>query len=258
MHRPRKRFGQHFLKDENIIHQIIHALSPKSSDVIIEIGPGQGALTFPLLAQSQKMIAIEIDRDLVERFKKWTANNPTLTIIQADVLAVDFSSLPPHQKIVGNLPYNISTPLLFHLLKYKTVIDEMIFMLQKEVVDRLCAEVNTRDYGRLSIMLQRDFDIEWLFDVPPSAFHPAPEVDSAVVRLIPKVAKPLLDYALFSAIVREAFQYRRKTLRHALGRFFTEARLEKNGVSPKARPAELTLQQYEILADDLAREQNDV
>ncbi len=258
MHRPRKRFGQHFLHDQNIIHGIIDALSPKTNDVIIEIGPGKGALTFPLLERHPNLIALEIDRDLIESLKRTIKHYPQFQIIQTDVLDFDFASLPAHQKIVGNLPYNISTPLLFHLLNYKNSIDEMIFMLQKEVVERMCAEINTPDYGRLSIMLQRDFDIEWLFDVPPSAFNPPPQVDSAVVRLMPKEATKLVDYTLFSDIVREAFQYRRKTLRHALGRYFTEADLEKNGISAKSRPGELSLHDFEKLANYLASERKHV
>ena len=258
MHKPRKRFGQHFLHDENIIHRMIDSLSPKPSDVIIEIGPGKGALTFPLLMQHPNLIAIEIDRDLVERLTRMTKSYTQFNVIQSDVLNFDFSSLPPHQKIIGNLPYNISTPLLFHLLHYKDFIKEMMFMLQKEVVDRMCADVNTPDYGRLSIMLQRDFETECLFDVPNTAFEPPPKVESAVIRLMPKSAAKLLDYTLFSDIVREAFQYRRKTLRHALGRYFTEADLEKNGISSKSRPAELTLHDFEKLANYLATEQRHV
>ncbi|MDX2163786.1 MAG: 16S rRNA (adenine(1518)-N(6)/adenine(1519)-N(6))-dimethyltransferase RsmA [Gammaproteobacteria bacterium] len=258
MHKPRKRFGQHFLHDQNIIHRMIDTLSPTSSDVIIEIGPGKGALTFSLLMQHPNLIAIEIDRDLVERLMRMTKSYSNFTLIQSDVLNFDFSTLPPNQKIIGNLPYNISTPLLFHLLEYKNSIRELIFMLQKEVVERMCAEVNTPDYGRLSIMLQRDFEIESLFDVPNTAFDPPPQVESAVVRLMPKSATKLLDYTLFSDIVREAFQYRRKTLRHALGRFFSEADLEKNGISSKSRPAELTLHDFEKLANYLVTEQRHV
>jgi 16S rRNA (adenine1518-N6/adenine1519-N6)-dimethyltransferase len=254
MPKPRKRFGQNFLHDEGIIHQIVNAVSPHKKDVIIEIGPGKGALTYPLLALHSHLIAIEIDRDLINSLKRTATYYPDFQLIQADVLEFDFSSLPGNLKIVGNLPYNISTPLLFHLLKFKGQISEMIFMLQKEMVDRICAEPNTPDYGRLSVMLQHDFDAECLFEVPNAAFMPAPKVESAVVRLIPKVAAPILDYAVFSDIVREAFQYRRKTLRHALGKYFTETLLEKAGISSKARPGELTVQNFEALSNCLVTE----
>lgn len=254
MTKPRKRFGQHFLHDDAIIHHIIDAVTPRKGDVIVEIGPGKGALTFPLLSVHPNLIAIEIDRDLIASLKRSTAYYKEFQLIQADVLEFDFSSLPTNLKIIGNLPYNISTPLLFHLLPYKKNITEMVFMLQKEMVDRICAEPNTPDYGRLSVMLQHDFEVECLFDVPNTAFNPPPKVESAVVRLIPKEAAPILDYDIFGHIVREAFQYRRKTLRHALQKYFTEAMLENCGISPKCRPGELTLQAFEKLSNYLVSE----
>jgi len=254
MTKPRKRFGQHFLNDDGIIHQIIDAVSPRKKDTIVEIGPGKGALTFPLLSVHPALIAIEIDRDLINSLKRSTAYYKSFRLIQADVLDFDFLSLPPNLKIIGNLPYNISTPLLFYLLNFKSHISEMVFMLQKEMVDRICAEPNTADYGRLSVMLQHDFEAELLFDVPPTAFNPPPKVESAVIRLIPKVPAPILDYAIFSDIVREAFQYRRKTLRHALGKYFTESMLESCSISPKSRPGELSVQDFEKLSNFLASE----
>jgi 16S rRNA (adenine1518-N6/adenine1519-N6)-dimethyltransferase len=159
----RKRFGQHFLTDEGIIHQIVDAVSPRKNDVIVEIGPGKGALTFPLLSIHPNLIAIEIDRDLIASLKRSTNYYKNFELIQADVLEFDFLSLPAGLKIIGNLPYNISTPLLFYLLNFKAHISEMVFMLQREMVDRICAEPNTPDYGRLSVMLQHDFDAELLF-----------------------------------------------------------------------------------------------
>ncbi|HEV2613816.1 MAG TPA: 16S rRNA (adenine(1518)-N(6)/adenine(1519)-N(6))-dimethyltransferase RsmA [Gammaproteobacteria bacterium] len=254
MLRARKRFGQHFLHDENIIHQIIAAVSPRKQDTIVEIGPGKGALTFPLLALHPNLIALEIDRDLINSLKRSSSYYKEFELIQTDVLEFDFSSLPKGLKIIGNLPYNISTTLLFHLLNFKDHIFEMVFMLQKEMVDRICAEPNTPDYGRLSVMIQHDFDAECLFDVPNTAFMPPPQVESAVIRLIPKAAAPILDYAAFSDVVREAFQYRRKTLRHALGRYFTEPMLDHCGISSKSRPGELTLQDFEKLANYLVTE----
>lgn len=259
MFKARKRFGQHFLHDQNIIHQIIEAVTPRSHDNIVEIGPGKGALTFLLLGLLKnidfKFSAIELDRDLFASLKRSTSQYKNFKLIQADALDFNFADLIENThkktgglKIVGNLPYNISTPLLFHLLEFKSCISEMVFMLQKEVVDRICAEPNTPDYGRLSVMLQHDFDVESLFDVPNTAFIPPPKVESAVVRLIPKDVTRQFDYKVFSDIVREAFQHRRKTLRHALSKFFTESQLEALGISSKRRAGELSVQDFEKLA----------
>jgi 16S rRNA (adenine1518-N6/adenine1519-N6)-dimethyltransferase len=257
MHQPRKRFGQHFLRDQQVIDQILQTLMPKPEDNIIEIGPGLGALTIPLLHQHSPLQVVEIDRNVVPELLARSRGIGQLTIHQQDVLETDFKVLAAGKKcrIVGNLPYNISTPLLFHLQSQKAVIQDMLFMLQQEVVDRLAASVNTSDYGRLSIMLQVDFAITPLFIVPPQAFSPPPRVHSAMVRLVPysveKYGK-ILHKSLFSDIVREAFQYRRKTIRNALAKYFTPAMLEQCQLDPQQRPAELAIEDYVRLANHLA------
>jgi len=245
MHKPRKRFGQNFLKDDAIIEKLLNYIAPKPTDHIVEIGPGLGALTFPLLEKHPTLMAIEIDRDLVKLLKNKTA----LNLFEADALNFDFSNLPAPLKIIGNLPYNISTPLLFHLLNYKDHIQNMIFMLQKEVVDRLTAIPGNKNYGRLSVMIQYDFTVNFLFDVPPQAFSPSPAVDSAVVQLIPKVSAPLTNRDLFAGLVKEAFQYRRKTLRNALKNHFSVP----EGLIDLSRRAEtLSVEEYVKLANDLS------
>jgi len=218
MHTPRKRFGQNFLIDDGIIHAIVNAIHPQPTDIVVEIGPGLGALTQPLLERLPHLYAIELDRDIVARLqRRWPAER--LTVHSCDALKFDFAQLGHDLRIVGNLPYNISTPLLFHLMDFAAHIRDMTFMLQKEVVERMVAEPSTPDFGRLSIMLQRRFHLEWLLDVPPTAFDPPPKVDSAVVRLIPKAPAEIvtLDEALFSRVVATAFSQRRKTLRNTLG-----------------------------------------
>ena len=217
---PRKRFGQHFLRDANIINRIITALAPKPHDHLIEIGPGQGALTFPMLKQVPILVAIELDRDLAA-FLQANSKGEALKIYSTDALTFDFSSLKQDERklrIFGNLPYNISTPLIFHLLDFSNIITDMLFMVQKEVADRLAAMPHTSDYGRLSVMVQYHCQVERLFDVPPSAFYPPPQVQSSVVRLIPYFPVPYLvkDEFLFRTIVKQAFSQRRKTLRNSL------------------------------------------
>ena len=266
MLKPRKRFGQHFLIDPWIIQKIIESLSLQKNDTVIEIGPGRGALTFPLLELLESLkidcnvMAVEIDRDLVKYLTEKIKNNnlKNIAIVNQDILKTDFTVLYNINnnplKIIGNLPYNISTPVLFHLLHYKQNISELVFMLQKEVVSRICAQCNTPNYGRLSVMIQHYFEVEWLFDVPHTAFDPPPKVESAVLRLIPKpdskkLSKKLFNEGLFSNIVREAFQYRRKTLRHGLQKYFTEQALLECGISPKCRPGELSVQDFEKLTE---------
>ena len=217
-HRTRKRFGQHFLADPGVIDSIICAIRPSATDVIVEIGPGQGAITTSLATAAGSLHAIELDRDLAARLQVQYAKEPGVTIHVADALSFDFGSLGDRLRIVGNLPYNISTPLLFHLLAYRDRIVDMHFMLQKEVVDRMAAPPGSKAYGRLSIMLGCHFDIEALFDVDRLAFSPPPEVTSAVARLspLPSQTYDIDDEALLSRLVATAFSQRRKTIRNAL------------------------------------------
>lgn len=219
-HRPRKRFGQNFLSDANTIHNIISAIGAVESDQVIEIGPGLGALTGPLLACCPTLIAVEIDRDLSDILRKRYADQTEFKLHCGDALQTDFASLGHQQplRIVGNLPYNISTPVLFHLLTFGSLIIDMHFMLQKEVVDRLAAIPGSKNYGRLSLMTQYHCQVDALFEVPPSAFKPPPKVDSMFVRLTPYTTPPYQadDPALFARLVKQCFQYRRKTLRNSL------------------------------------------
>jgi 16S rRNA (adenine1518-N6/adenine1519-N6)-dimethyltransferase len=213
--KTRKRFGQHFLHDPGVLKRIVEAIDPARGDVVVEIGPGEGALTRPLLGRLDRLTAIEIDRDLIARLvEAFPADR--LTVISADALEHDFSAYPPGTRIVGNLPYNISTPILFRLARYADRVRDMHFMLQREVVERMVAGHSTPAYGRLSVMLQVRFAMKKLFNVAPGAFRPPPKVESALVRLVPLAEKPDCDEALFEKIVREAFSARRKTLRNAL------------------------------------------
>jgi 16S rRNA (adenine1518-N6/adenine1519-N6)-dimethyltransferase len=222
-HLPRKRFGQHFLVDPAVIAAIVEAIAPRPRDVMVEIGPGLGAMTKPLLARVGKLHVIELDRDIVLRLEHEypaTGDSKTgLTVHSGDALQFDFSVFPQGFRLAGNLPYNISTPLLFHLLQFSAHIRDMHFMLQKEVVERMVAAPSTPAYGRLSVMLQLHFDMHNLFEVPPEAFDPPPKVDSAIVRMLPLAqAQPEgFDPALFSKVVMAAFGQRRKTLRNSLG-----------------------------------------
>lgn len=246
---PRKRFGQHFLHDKAIIKKIVEAIDPLPSDCIVEIGPGQGALTLPVLRKTGKLTAIELDRDLIPALTLRCANHGLLTLYQADALTFDFNTLSKEMqplRIIGNLPYNISTPLLFHLLQYATNIKDMHFMLQKEVVQRLAAKPREEGYGRLSVMIQYHAEVFALFDIPPTAFYPPPSVQSAMVRLVPHIntIEPAQDYPLFSDIVRTAFSHRRKTLRNALKNNMTPADWEGVQVDPRLRPEELAVSDY--------------
>ncbi len=258
-HIPRKRFGQNFLQDQGVIADILNAVSPEGGDVFVEIGPGLAALTRPLLARINHLHAVEIDRDIVA----WLTENfsaDQLTIHNVDALAFDFGELAGeiapggHIRLIGNLPYNISTPLLFHLARFGSVISDMHFMLQKEVVDRMVAEPGTGDYGRLSIMLQYRFVMDRVLDVPPDAFNPPPKVDSAVVRMIPwpQLPYPARDESLLEEVVQTAFAQRRKTLRNNLKGVASDAELESLGIDPGCRAENVTVAQYVALANHLS------
>ena len=221
-HIARKRFGQHFLTDASVLGAIVDVIDPRPGQALVEIGPGLGAMTKPLVAASGRLTVIELDRDLAARLRK----RSELTVIEADVLKVDFAALATQAgqslRIVGNLPYNISTPILFHLLEAVDHVLDQHFMLQKEVVDRMAAGPGKKDYGRLSVMLQWRYAIESVLDVPPTAFEPPPRVDSAVVRMLPLPAPAGVDAALLGELVQVAFSQRRKLLRHTLGRWLEE------------------------------------
>lgn len=253
-HIPRKRFGQNFLQDAGVIRDIVDAIHPQAGEVVIEIGPGLGALTRPLLERAGHLHVVEIDRDIIAKLKhEFPADK--LEIHEGDALKFDFGSVAPRMKIVGNLPYNISTPLLFHLAEYSSQVAEMHFMLQKEVVERMVAEPGTTDYGRLTVMLQYRFYMENVLHVPPGAFWPPPKVDSAVVRMIPApgahgVAK---DLALLEKVVAQAFGQRRKTLRNNLKGLIDDEGLAALGIDPGLRPENLSVAQYVNLANLLAQ-----
>ena len=241
MLRSRKRFGQHFLHDPGVLQRIVAAIAPASGDAIVEIGPGEGALTRPLLERIGHLTAIEIDRDLAARLAG-EFSSQRLSVVTADVLDFDFSALPPGLRIVGNLPYNISTPILFHLARYAGRLRDLHFMLQREVVQRMVAKHSTPDYGRLSVMLQTRFRMQKLFNVAPGAFRPPPKVESAVVRLVPIAEQPDWNQAVLEKIVREAFSARRKTLRNALP--LKPGDYEELRIDPKLRPENLSPANY--------------
>jgi len=255
-HVPRKRFGQHFLRDPGILARIVAAIAPKPADRIVEIGPGEGALTLPLLRKAGHLTAIELDRDLIEPLRAKAQDIGALTIISADALTVNFSALAANAKIrlVGNLPYNISTPILFHCLEHAGAIDDMHFMLQKEVVDRMAAAPGGKIYGRLSVMLQLRCRVEPLLHVPPGAFRPPPKVDSAVVRLVPLPAHelPNVDFAIIEKLVRAAFGQRRKTLSNALSEYASADEIGAAGLDSRARAEQLAPDAYVALARVLA------
>lgn len=250
-HTARKRFGQHFLSDDGIIHRIVEAIDPRPGDALVEIGPGLGALTNPLAERVDRLTVIELDRDLAARL----ARRPELDVVQADVLQVDFAELSARLqrplRVVGNLPYNISTPILFHLLEAVDRVQDQHFMLQKEVVDRMAAGPGGKDYGRLSVMLQWRYDIEPVLDVPPEAFEPPPRVDSAVVRMTPLRAPAAIDAALLGELVAAAFSQRRKLLRHSLGRWL-EAKAFGGTFDLQRRAEEVPVAEYLSLARELA------
>lgn len=250
-HAPRKRFGQHFLTDTSVLDAIVRAIDPRPGEALVEIGPGLGALTDPLVSRCERLTVIELDRDLAARLRKRTE----LQVIEADVLTVDFSALARERgqrlRVVGNLPYNISSPIAFHLLAHVGSIADQHFMLQKEVVDRMAASPGDKDYGRLSVMLQWRYDIESLFEVPPQAFDPPPRVDSAVVRMLPLPTPPAVDAALLGELVAVAFSQRRKLLRHTLGRWL-EARGFGGNFDVQRRAEEVPVAEYVTLAQACA------
>jgi 16S rRNA (adenine1518-N6/adenine1519-N6)-dimethyltransferase len=243
--RPRKRFGQHFLHDPGVLERIVREIAPGREDHLVEIGPGEGALTRRLLERVDKVTAVEIDRDLAAGLKN---EFPRLDLHQADALEFDFSTLPQGARLVGNLPYNISTPLLFHFARSAARFRDLHFMLQLEVVERMVAKPSTPEYGRLSVMLQTLFEMKKLFKVAPGAFRPPPKVDSAVVRLVPirEVQLP----RNFADVVRKAFSARRKTLRNALG--LAAGDFEALKLDPKLRPENLSPQDYVRIAQHAA------
>ena len=251
-HRARKRFGQNFLHSESVIHSILAALNPQANDTVIEIGPGLGALTQPLLKRLSKLIAIEIDRDLQAHLRGLSTPDH-LEIINADALTVDYSQWGRAIRLIGNLPYNISTPLLFHLLNFAPTIEDMYFMLQKEVAERLAAEPGSKDYGRLTIMVQYQCSVSILFDVPPESFSPAPKVNSAVVCLKPYRVSPYapVEQAVLREVVTRAFSMRRKTLANNFRGLLTAEELSAIELNPTARPEQISLEEYVRLANFL-------
>jgi len=249
----KKQLGQHFLADRHYIDRIVMAVNPKEGDRLVEIGPGQGAITLPLLKQHPRLTVIEFDRDLIAPLTAAAAPLGELTIVQGDVLRVDFTALADGQpiRLVGNLPYNISSPILFHALEHAGVVRDMHFMLQKEVVDRMAAGPGSKVYGRLSVMLQAYCEVTSLFVVPPGAFRPPPKVDSAVVRLVPRdpATIGINDARRFADVVRAAFGQRRKTLRNALQNVVSAEQFAAAGVRPDARAEQLDVVEFIALAN---------
>jgi len=251
-HRPRKRFGQHFLVDERTIERLVAAVAVRPGDRLLEIGPGEGVLTRPLLAAGGQVTAIELDRDLAATLPRRLGEPAGLTVIQEDVLKADLSAIGEGKplRVVGNLPYNISTPIMFRLFDQLRLITDMHFMLQKEVVDRMVAKPGGRDYGRLSVMAGFFCEMEWLFDVPASAFRPPPKVVSAIIRLKPKLlsADELALLPALDGVVRQAFSQRRKTLRNALKGRLDADQIRSVDIDPGLRPERLSLNDYLRLA----------
>ena len=246
-HIPRKRFGQHFLTDRGIIEDIVQAIAPQPGQAMVEIGPGLGAMTQPLVERLGHLTVIELDRDLAVQLRA----RANLTVIESDVLRVDFRQLADAAntkiRVVGNLPYNISTPILFHLLDVADAIEDQHFMLQKEVIDRMVAKPSTSEYSRLSVMLQWRYAMENVLFVPPASFDPPPRVNSAIVRMLPHAAPGAVDVKLFSELVRVAFSQRRKLLRHSLGKWL-EARNFSGTFNLQRRAEEVTVSEYVALA----------
>jgi len=256
-HKARKRFGQNFLHDPGVIEKIVRSINPKPDDAIVEIGPGLGAITEEILAVNPRLQVVELDRDLIPVLRTKFFNYPEFRIHEADALSFDFSQLVVDGRplrIVGNLPYNISTPLIFHLLAQSGVVQDMHFMLQKEVVQRLAATPGDNNYGRLGIMAQYFCKVQPLFEVGPGAFRPAPKVDSAIVRLVPhkELPHPAKNLKTLQAVVRTAFNARRKTLRKALAALMTVEQLQSVGINDGLRPENLSLADYVKIADLLA------
>lgn len=255
-HQARKRFGQNFLHDQNIIQRIVRAINPTANDHMVEIGPGQGALTRHLLATCGRLDAVELDRDLAAYLEQTLGADARFALHQGDVLKFDFGSLsdvPGSLRIVGNLPYNISTPCMFHLLHFSGLIKDMTFMLQLEVVQRLAAQPGDEHYGRLGLMMQYHCQVEHLFDVPATAFVPQPKVCSAIVRLTPYVNPPVQvqDIRCLQDVVRVAFTQRRKTLKNSLRTLISEAELSKLPIDLGLRPENLSLAEYAMISDSI-------
>jgi 16S rRNA (adenine1518-N6/adenine1519-N6)-dimethyltransferase len=251
-HVARKRFGQNFLTDKFVLDNIIDAIGPQPGDAMVEIGPGLAAMTALLLKRIDHMHVVELDRDLVARLEK-SFPRDKLTIHSGDALKFDFGQIPVPEgqklRVVGNLPYNISSPLLFHLAEFAHLIEDQHFMLQKEVVERMVAEPGTKAYGRLSVMLQWRYDMSLLFIVPPTAFDPPPQVESAIVRMIPTKRKLAADGPTLEAVVMKAFSQRRKVIRNCVAGMFTEAQLIEAGIDPQLRPEAVSLEQYVALSN---------
>ena len=255
-HRPRKRFGQHFLVDSAYIDRIIDAIAPQADDLMVEIGPGPGALTVPLTERLRHLHVVEIDRDITAELRGRFLPE-RLTVHQIDALKFDFAALGSPLRVVGNLPYNISSPLLFRVGTASVV--DCHFMLQKEVVDRMAAAPGSKTFGRLSVMMQYRFQVRKLFNVPAGAFRPRPQVESAFVRLLPRAALALspLEEQVLSRMVAKAFSQRRKTLRNALSEFLAESELAELGIEPRLRPENLSVETYVRLASFAAERARD-
>lgn len=248
-HRPRKRFGQNFLEDMSIIGYILDAIHPSPTDNMLEIGPGLGALTRPLLKRLNALTAIEIDTDLQAYLASMPEGKDKLTIIPADALTVDLAPFGQKLRVIGNLPYNISTPLLFHLLEHASQIEDMHFMLQEEVVKRLAAPANCKAYGRLSVMVQALCHVESLFSVPPTAFNPPPKVQSAIVRITPRASQPAPELInVLKPLLHQAFSTRRKTLGNTLKPLMSSNQLSELNIDPIRRPETLSVDEYLKLA----------
>ena len=252
-HIPRKRFGQHFLHDPRVIEKILLAISPRPGDTLVEIGPGLGAITLPLLERAGRLTAVELDRDVIPALQESARGHGELTVIQGDALETPLGPLAPaggKLRLLGNLPYNISTPLLFHFLEQADCVQDMHFMLQKEVVQRMAAKPGGKEYGRLTVMLAARCRVEPLFNIGPGAFRPPPKVDSAFVRLVPHVTAPfpVADRGRFAQIVAQAFSHRRKTLKNALAGLIDEDAIRRAGIDPKARPETLSTADYARLS----------
>jgi len=251
-HVARKRFGQNFLTDDHVLNNIIDAIGPRRGETMVEIGPGLAAMTALLLKSLAHMHVVELDRDLVTRLEK-AYPRERLTVHSGDALKFDFGSIPVAEgqklRVVGNLPYNISSPLLFHLAEFAHLVEDQHFMLQKEVVERMVAEPGTKAYSRLSVMLQWRYDMAMLFIVPPTAFDPPPQVDSAIVRMVPTRRQLPCDGRRLEAVVAKAFSQRRKVIRNCVAGMFTETQLLEAGIDPGLRPEAVTLEQYVALAN---------
>ncbi len=254
---PRKRFGQHFLRDQMVLQKIVGAIQPKPDDQLVEIGPGEGALTRYLLPLVEHLVVIEIDRDLIKALEQLFSSQRNLTIHEADALSFNFTELTtaPHKlRIVGNLPYNISTPLLFKLLTHLDAIKDMYFLLQKEVVERLTATVGSKHYGRLGVMTQYFCENTAVFDVDPQAFTPPPKVNSSLIRMIPLITRQqkAQDLTVLSKVVKQAFNYRRKTLTNSLKPLISQNQLVTLNIDPSCRAQELSVDDYVRISNSIA------